>query len=110
MTVTAKTIGARLREARESRGLRPEAVAAELDVSRDTIDRFEAGASNPSALQVWKVAVLTGYPFSWFATTSGEPIPEELDRALLAHLLNDLDAYERHRSEAIAKIRALIGH
>ena len=107
--LTPETLGDRISKAMRTAELRPERVAAEIGVSRDTIDRYISGKTSPSAIDVWKIARLTGMPFGWFAGDEELPIPEHLDRVVVARLLDALEQRSRATEATVNELRALLG-
>lgn len=74
---TPQIIGARIAQARAAAGLSLERVAVELDVSRDTVERYERGETigGPSYISIVAIAKLTGRPVDWFmGETNGEAV------------------------------------
>jgi transcriptional regulator with XRE-family HTH domain len=68
-TPTSVTLGAKIAAARDAAQMRPEALAAALEVSVETLRRYESGRTVPSYLAVVRVAELTGKPVDWFVET-----------------------------------------
>ena len=56
------TLGEKLQLLRRSRGLSQEQLAAELDVSRQAISKWETGAADPSTANLLALARLYGVP------------------------------------------------
>ena len=54
------TLGEKLQLLRRSRGLSQEQLAAELDVSRQAVSKWESGASDPSTSNLLALARLYG--------------------------------------------------
>ena len=54
------TLGEKLQMLRRSRGLSQEQLAAELDVSRQAISKWETGAADPSTANLLALAKLYG--------------------------------------------------
>jgi transcriptional regulator with XRE-family HTH domain len=72
-TPTPGSVGARIAAAREAAELRPEAIAAALNVSVATLGRYERGETPVSYLAVCVIAAKTGKPVDWFMTVDPEP-------------------------------------
>ena len=75
-------VGARLRRARQARGLTQPALAARVGVSFQQIQKYESGASRISASRLWACAVALGVRPEWFflglsAAQGTSPIPGE---------------------------------
>jgi transcriptional regulator with XRE-family HTH domain len=73
--LTPDVLGARIAQALEKNGKSRELAADAIGKSRATLDRYISGKKNPSAIDIWNIAQLTGVPFAWF----GLEISEELD-------------------------------
>ena len=106
--LTPERVGQRIREAMKTAELRPEAVAAEIGASRDTIDRYMKGQTSPNAIDLWKIARVTGMPFGWFAGEDEMPIPEQLDRIVIARLLDALEQRTRATEATVNELRLLL--
>lgn len=63
-------MGRRMRIARIAAELDPESVAAELGISRKSLERTEAGVRQPSRAELVVLAQLTGQELSFFGVTS----------------------------------------
>jgi transcriptional regulator with XRE-family HTH domain len=60
-------LGTLIRKARREAGYKnAESLAVELGVGVRTVQRWEAGESQPSIAKLWKIATLTGKPLSFF--------------------------------------------
>ena len=68
------TIGKRLQELREQRGLTQEGVAEACNIARISLVRYEAGTRIPRSDKVAKLARYYGVPVSYIL---GEDAPEE---------------------------------
>ena len=86
-----KTIGARLKLVRESRGFTQEQVAHYLNIKREAISYIETGARPVSTLSLQKLADLYGYKFSYFVD---EVVTEEMPKVSTAFRINDLTDYD----------------
>ncbi len=73
--VDRKTLGSRLREAREYLGFSQEQVATHLGIARSALSNIESGQRKVDALELTKLAVLYRRPMSFF---TGENEPQEL--------------------------------
>ena len=62
------SLGDRLRKAREIAGLEQIALAAEIEVHRQSIARYESGASIPRRPVMLSWAMMTGVSLDWLAT------------------------------------------
>jgi len=71
--VPAWTAGDRLRKARELTGLDRKAFAAELDLARNTVTKYEKGEEPPRPLILRAWAVRCGVSARWLATGQGDP-------------------------------------
>lgn len=69
--IPPRTLGMRLRDAREFAGLDQYALADALDVRRTTISNYERGITKPSRLQINAWAVTCDVDVEWLKT--GEP-------------------------------------
>lgn len=79
---TPGSVGAKIAEARVNAGLRGEALAATLDVSLDTLKRYERGDTDPSYLAIVAIAGQTGKPVEWFMAVEDEPVEDESAEAV----------------------------
>lgn len=96
MRIPPRTLGMRLRDAREFAALDQEALAEALDVRRTTISNYERGVTKPSRLQINAWAVTCDVDVEWLKTgatpNSGGPNGGESQNqefrigALLTHL------------------------
>lgn len=66
--IPPRTLGIRLRDAREYAGLDQEALADALDVRRTTISNYERGVTKPSRLQLNAWAVTCDVDVEWLKT------------------------------------------
>lgn len=66
-----EVLGARLRGARENRGLSQEAVAAALGIGRPAVSLIESGKRGVSTLELTKLADVLGYTVSALVAESG---------------------------------------
>jgi DNA-binding XRE family transcriptional regulator len=64
-------IGARIREARVDAGIKPSALAREVEVEKETIYRLEAGKNVPSLQVLNKIAHVTRVHLEWLARGMG---------------------------------------
>lgn len=62
------SLGDRLRKAREIAGLEQIALAHAIDVHRQTVARYESGASIPRRPVMLSWALMTGVSLDWLAT------------------------------------------
>ena len=90
-----KTLGERLREAREYLGFSQEEVATYLEVSRSALSNIESGQRKVEALELKKLARLYKRPVSYFTgdETEGESYGEDI--AHLARKASELSADDR---------------
>lgn len=66
--VPPSTLGIRLQQAREWRGMLQADIADALDVSRATVSNYERGISNPSRLQINAWAAACDVDVEWLKT------------------------------------------
>lgn len=66
MPISAEKLGARLRVAREGRGLTQNAVATEVELQGSAISLMESGKRQVSTLELMRLAELYGRPVEWF--------------------------------------------
>ena len=66
------TIGERLREAREQKGLEQTVLAAKIGVVPRTLQRWEKGEQVPDGLEITRIAKVTGVQPTWLLTGEGE--------------------------------------
>lgn len=72
----SRPIPEKIKEAREGRGLRLEAFAEQLDVSKQAVAQYETGQISPSGEVMGKIVAVTGQPPAFFVTSrsrSGSP-------------------------------------
>ena len=105
-------IGRRIREAIETaddpryRG-RPDAVAVDLGIHRDTLDRYMKGEASKGerggvgAITIWKIAKMTGKRFSWFA---GVPDADDNER-----LVSSVETLEQRVTDLRAELDRFLG-
>lgn len=81
------TLGKRVREAREARGLGRKTLAAEANVSERYLAQLEAGESNVSILLLRRIALAMGIRFAKLLDSRGEDsVEQRLIRRFLEHL------------------------
>jgi repressor LexA len=66
------SIGDRLREAREMKGLEQSTLADKIDVATRTVQRWEKGEQVPDGMMITAIAKATGIQPSWLLTGEGE--------------------------------------
>ncbi|MGA9119912.1 MAG: S24 family peptidase [Bacteroidota bacterium] len=69
------TIGDRIREARENKGLDQNSLSAKVGVATRTLQRWEKGEQTPDGVALTSLAKLTGVQPSWLLTGDGEMYP-----------------------------------
>ncbi len=69
------TIGERLREARENKGLDQASLAVKAGIVARTLQRWEKGEQVPDGVAIMKMARATGVQPSWLLTGEGEMYP-----------------------------------
>jgi len=70
------TIGDRLRDARELKGMEQAALAQKAGVVTRTLQRWEKGEQVPDGLSLTTIAKVTGVQPSWLLTGDGEMYPQ----------------------------------
>jgi len=90
-----KTLGERLREAREYLGFSQEEVATFLGVSRSALSNMETGQRKVEALELKKLAGLYKRTVSHFTGEEAEGLTFEADVAHLARKASELSADDR---------------
>jgi transcriptional regulator with XRE-family HTH domain len=90
-----KTLGERLREAREYLGFSQEEVATFLGVSRSALSNMETGQRKVEALELKKLAGLYKRTVSYFTGEEAEGLTFEADVAHLARKASELSADDR---------------
>ncbi len=90
-----KTLGDRLREAREYLGFSQEEVADFLRVSRSALSNIETGQRKVEALELKKLAGLYKRPVSYFTGEAAEDVSFGDDVAHLARKVAELSAEDR---------------
>ena len=81
LTPDRKTLGQRLRNAREYVGMKQEDVARHLSIPRSALSHIEAGQRKVDALELSLMAKLYQRPVSWFTGEGALPeseLPEEI--------------------------------
>lgn len=76
--------------------------AAIMGVTEDTLARYIRGETDPSALQIWRLAAATGKPFSWFAagdTSASDRIAEVAEAAG-----DEVEAISRRLTRLLAEL------
>jgi len=66
------SLGDRLRKAREIAGYEQIRLAAEMDIHRQTLARYESGASTPRRPVLISWAMTTGVSLEWLTTGNAE--------------------------------------
>ena len=90
-----KTLGERLREAREYLGFSQDQVATFLGVSRSALSNMETGQRKVEALELKKLAGLYKRSVSHFTGEEIEDVTFEADVAHLARKASELSADDR---------------
>ena len=90
-----KTLGERLREAREYLGFSQEEVATYLQVSRSALSNIESGQRKVDALELKRLASLYKRPVNYFTGEDTEDPSFEEDIAHLARKASELSADDR---------------
>lgn len=90
-----KTLGERLRQAREYLGFSQEEVAVYLDVSRSALSNIESGQRKVDALELKKLAGLYKKSVSYFTGEETEDLAYREDIAHLARKASELSADDR---------------
>ena len=105
-----KTLGMRLRVAREYVGMKQEDVARHLTIPRSALSHIEAGQRKVDALELSRMAKLYQRPTSWFTGEETPPeteLPEEIAHvARAAASLSPQDRQELARFADFLKSRA----
>ena len=107
-----KTLGKRLRIAREYVGMKQEDVARHLSIPRSALSHIEAGQRKVDALELSRMAGLYQRPTGWFTGEDTPPeaeLPEEIaGLARAAAGLSSRDLQELARFADFLKSRARI--
>jgi transcriptional regulator with XRE-family HTH domain len=90
-----KTLGERLREAREYVGFSQEDVAEFLGISRSALSLIESGQRKVDALELKKLAGLYKRPVGYFTGEKIEEVTYSADIAHLARKASDLSSEDR---------------
>lgn len=90
-----KSLGERLRDAREYIGFSQEEVAAFLAIPRSALSLIETGQRKVDALELKKLAGLYKRPVGYFTGEVAEDIPFGADIKHLAHKASELSADDR---------------
>src|SRR5206468_11046139 len=90
-----KTLGERLREAREYLGFSQEEVATYLGVSRSALSLIETGQRKVDALELKKLASLYKRPATYFTGEDAENLAVGEEIAHLARKASELSAEDR---------------
>lgn len=70
------TLAARIRRARESRGMQQKELAERLQVPPSTIYKYEKKGVRPNGERMGQIAVALGVTATWLATGIGDPAPD----------------------------------
>ncbi len=97
-----KTLGERLREAREYLGFSQEEVAAFLGVPRSALSLMETGQRKVDALELKKLAGLYKRPVGYFTGEETEDISIGADVKHLARKVSDLSPEDREELSRFA--------
>lgn len=110
LTPDRKTLGQRLRNAREYVGMKQEDVARHLSIPRSALSHIEAGQRKVDALELSLMAKLYQRPASWFTADDAAPeseLPEEIAHvARAAASLSSQDRQELARFADFLQSRA----
>jgi Zn-dependent peptidase ImmA (M78 family)/transcriptional regulator with XRE-family HTH domain len=98
---------ARLRLARELRGLRKGELAAKVSLSPAAIGQFESGAAKPRPATLAQLALTLSFPVGFFATT-GEPVRQPDISETFFRSLRSAKQIDRQRAIAFATLVALL--
>lgn len=71
------TLGERIRKAREDMGWDQIDLAVHVKKGRSTVANWETNKHKPSALELDKIAEVTGYPVEFFTDTAGVTLYQE---------------------------------
>ena len=85
------TLGERVAEARESRGLTLEQAAQRMAVKTGTLKSWEAGKTQPRPNKLQMLAGVLGVPFSWLLEGGPEYDPISDGQSRLAQLENKVE-------------------
>jgi transcriptional regulator with XRE-family HTH domain len=80
-------IGARMNARRRELGLGLETLAGALGISREQLERFEAGADRIGAALLARAATVLNVNVTYFFPTQSEPLADALDAALFADMM-----------------------
>jgi repressor LexA len=82
-----KTIGERVRAARENKGLDQPTLAGKIDVVTRTLQRWEKGEQVPDGVSIMKIAKATKVQPGWLLTGDGEmyPAPSRPENVFALH-------------------------
>lgn len=109
-TPDRKTLGLRLRNAREYVGMKQEDVARHLSIPRSALSHIEAGQRKVDALELSLLAKLYQRPLNWFTGEDAQAeseLPEEIAHvARAAASLSPQDRRELSRFADFLKSRA----
>jgi transcriptional regulator with XRE-family HTH domain len=97
-----KTLGERLREAREYLGFSQEEVATFLGVPRSALSLMETGQRKVDALELKKLAALYKRPVGYFTGEEGEEISFSADVKHLARKVSELSPDDREELSRFA--------
>lgn len=111
-------VGARLRQARLAQGLSQDALAQQLDLSFQQVQKYESGANRISASKLWLIAGIVGQPVEWFfadlpagdeTTPPEQPVRRRPSRSGFV-LLQTYETLSPIHRDAVAKLaRTLAG-
>lgn len=96
-------VGQRIRQARIELGLTIDELAAEVNVVRETMNRYELGTLTVSLDLVRRVAKVTGKPASWFLEEDDDVAVTATDNVDIRESVGELKRLIRNLSGAIAR-------
>lgn len=109
-----KTIGQRLRTAREAIGFTQEQVAKFLELKRENISYFETGSRPIDTLTLQKIAELYGYKISYFIQETVKDTEPQVSMAFRFSELSENDVKVIAQVKKIAlnynSLRSLLGN
>lgn len=88
-------VGARLREAREARGLTATSLAELLGVTRQAVSQYETGSGSPSPETMDKIATMLNLPLLFFC----RPVAEEPERTVFYRSMSAATKAARIKAE-----------
>lgn len=100
------SLGARIRQAREAKGLSQAGVARAFKLTREAVSQWESGDTAPTLDRFEELADLLGVSGEWLLTGRGKPNDVHGIRPEEAALIVDYRALDKQARSAVANLIA----